>query len=281
MVTEPTTPPFFGTQARILISEWKALAKLIISHSIPAKEKPILNIEDLESFDIENLENINFGIADELPHIMAEKNIQTALQGPFGGMIRDKMAAYARLTRVRLEIHLSKEELFKNKRAKPEAERIPEKKLEKLNFSLLDEMQHQLDELTEQHNEQWREFIQHWTEMLIDFFAESKLLLTEREVKELQDEDVTTDLLPRFIEVGLKLPQKDYKQMNCADYLYLKMLLTTQSALSRQHLAHDDAQIQQKLQGFKSQLTKMQKEEQTILEEQKKQSTAVLSAVDL
>ncbi len=280
MVTEPSSPSFFGTQARILISEWKALAKLIISHSIPAKEKPILNIEDLESFNIENLEDINFGTSDELPHIMAEKNIQTALQGPFGAMIKDKMAAYARLTRVRLEIHLCKEELFKNKRAKPEAEQIPEKKLEKLNFSLLDNMQHQLDELSEQHNEQWREFIQHWTEILIDFFAESKLLLTEREIRELQDEDVATDILPRFIEVGLKLPQKDYKQMNCADYLYLKMLLTTQSALSRQHLAHDDAQIQQKLQGFKPQLAKMQKEEQKILEEQKNQSSTILSAID-
>ena len=279
MVTEPMS--FFGTQARILISEWKALAKLIISHSIAAKEKPILNIEDLESFDIANLEDINFGAPDELPHIMAEKNIQTALQGPFGGLIKDKMAAYARLTRVRLEIHLSKEELFKNKRAKPEGEQIPEKKLEKLNFSLLDNIQHQLDELTEQHNEQWREFIQRWTEILIDFFAESKLLLTEREIRELQDEDVATDLLPRFIEVGLKLPQKDYKQMNCADYLYLKMLLTTQSALSRQHLPHDDAQIQQKLQGFKPQLAKMQKEEQKIFEEQKNQSSTILSAVDL
>ncbi len=277
MTTEPMS--FFGTQARILISEWKALAKLIISHSIPAKEKPILNIEDLESFDIANLEDINFGVPDELPHIMAEKNIQTALQGPFGGLIKDKMAAYARLTQVRLEIHLSKEELFKNKRAKPEAERIPEKKLEKLNFSLLDNIQHQLDELSEQHNEQLREFIQRWTEILIDFFAESKLLLTEREITELQDEDVATDLLPRFIEVGLKLPQKDYKQMNCADYLYLKMLLTTQSALSRQHLPHDDAQIQQKLQGFKPQLAKMQKEEQKILEEQKNQSSTILNEV--
>jgi hypothetical protein len=280
MVTERSLH-FYSTQARILMAEWVILAKLIMAHSIPAKEKKVVSIEDLESFDIENLENINFGTSEELPHIMAEKNINIAMQGPFGAMLKEKMAVYAAISRVRLEIHVSKEELFKTKRTTPEEQRIPEKKLEKLSFSLLDELQNQLDELTQQHDQEWQEFIQSWTDALLAFFTQSQLTLTEREVKELKDEDIATELLPRFIEVGLKPPKPSYPQMSCTDYLQLKAFLTIQSALSRQHLPHDDAQIQQKLLGFKSELAKMQKQEQELLAEQKNLSAEILSRINL
>lgn len=269
-----------STQARILITEWKSLAKLIANHSTPMKEKPITHIEELENFDIENLENITFSTADEIPNTLSEKQIQTALQGPFGGLFKQKMSVYAKIARFRLEIHLSKEELFKGKRAiQPEAEQISAKKLEKLSFSQLDKIQADLDTLTEQHDQEWQEFIQEWTEKLIKFFAQSRLTLTERELKELRDEDIITELLPRFIEVGLKPPQKTYPEISFADYLYLKALLTTQSALSRQHLAHDDNEIQQKLQGFKSALTQMQKQEQELLEAQKQATLNLLGGI--
>lgn len=279
-MAEQRLPRFIGTQARILMTEWKAVAKLVVTHSVPAKEKPITNIEDLESFDIENLENITFSTADELPNILTEKQIQIALQGPFGGCIREKMSAYAKVARLRLEIHLSKEELFKGKRAvQPEAEQIPAKKLEKLNFAQLDSVQNDLDILTETHNQEWQSFIEEWTDYLLEFFSQSNLLLTEREIKELKDEDIATELLPRFIEVGIQLPKKDYSEMSFTDYLYLKALLTAQSALSRQHLPHDDSELQQKLKNFKSLSAQMQKQEQQLLEDQKKMTTDILSTI--
>ena len=275
-----TPPHLLGTQARILMTEWQALAKLIVAHSTPAKDKPITNLEELESFDIDSLENITFSTAEEIPHILAEKHIQAALQGPFGSLIKEKMAAYAKISRLRMEIHLSKEELFKTRRAEqPESERIPAKKLEKLSFSQLDDLQQQLDELTEQHNREWQEFIQQWTDHLIDFFSEAHLALTEREIKELKDEDIATELLPRFIEVGVKLPQKSYPQLSFTDYLYLKAMLTTQSALSRQHLAHDDAEIQQALSGFKSGFAQMREQEQLLSDQQKKMTASLISSL--
>ncbi len=273
-------PRFISTQARILITEWQALAKLIVSHSVPAKDKPITNIEDLESFDIENLENITFSTADELPNILSEKQVQTALQGPYGNLIREKMRAYSRIARFRLEMHLSKEELFKNKRATlAEQEQIPVKKLDKLSFTQLDQIQSELDNLTAEHDQQWREFIEEWSDHLIQFLNQTKLSLTERETKEFQDEDIATEILPRFIEVSLKLPKKDYAEMSCVDYLHLKALLTIQSALSRQHLAHDDNEIQQKLKDFKSMWSEMEKQEKALLENQKQLTEQVLSAL--
>jgi len=281
MAEQPPPPAFFGTQARILMTEWKALAKLIVAHSTPLKEKPITNLEDLESFDIENLENITFSTADELPHILAEKAIQTALKGPFGGLIKAKMSAYARIARLRLEIHLSKEELFKHKRAKqPEEAQISAKKIEKLSFTQLDQIQNDLDLLTTEQDREWQHFIQEWTEKLIQFFIKIHLSLTEREIKELKDEDIANELLPRFIEVGMKLPQKSYPSMSFTDYLHLKALLTTQSALSRQHLPHDETEIRRKLQDFKSELGQMQTQEQQLLDEQKKSTQSILSSIE-
>ena len=267
-----------GTQARILITEWQAVAKLIAAHSIAAKEKPIANIEDLESFDIDNLENLTFSTADELPNILSEKQIQTSLQGPYGAFLKEKMSAYAKIARLRLEMHLSKEELFKTRRIPiPEAEQIPAKKLEKINLSDLEEKQTALDQLTEEHDQEWRAFIESWTQKLIQYFSQAKLALTEREIKELNDDDIITEVLPRFIEVGLKLPKKDYPEISFSDYLYLKALLTTQSALSRQHLPHDDNEIQQRLKNFKPILSQMEKQEQEMLADQKKLTLAILA----
>lgn len=272
---------FFGTQARILMTEWKGLAKCIMDHSTAVKDKPITQFEDLENFDIENLENINFSTADEIPNILPEKNIQTALQGPYGSLIRQKLSAYGKIARLRLEIHLSKEELFKNKRANlPEEHKISVKKIEKFDFTQLDEIQYKLDELTEHHDLQWREFLAEWTNQLLEFLVHSQLAMTDREVKELQDEDLSTEILPRFIEVGLKLPKKDYSQMTFVDYLYLKAMLIIQSALSRRHLEHTDALIQKKLQEFQTELNTMQDQESQLLKLQDEQTHSVISPIE-
>lgn len=272
---------FFGTQARILMTEWKGLAKCIMDHSTPVKDRPVNPLEDLENFDIENLESINFSTADDLPNILAEKNIKVALQGPYGAMIQQKMAAYAKIARLRLEIHLSKEEIFKGKRAiLAEEQKIPVKKIEKFNFTQLDEIQYSLDEAVVQHNTEWNEFIEVWTNQLIDYLVKSQLSMTDREVKDLQDEELITDILPRFHEIGMKLPRKDYPKMTFSDYLYLKAMLITQSALSRQHLEHTDAQVQKKLQGFQAELAQMQEQEQKVLQIQQELTDLIVSPLD-
>lgn len=272
--------PFLGTQARILITEWQIVAKLVAAHSITSKEKAITKIEDLESFDIENLENITFSTQDELPNILTEKQLQIALQGPYGSFLKEKITAFAKITRLRLEVHLSKDELFKDKRIViSEEEKISPKKISKLNFEKLDQAQQELSILTETHHQEWQEFIEDWTNQLLNFLYKSQLSLTEREMDELKSEDIANELLPRFIEVGVKLPKK-YLNMSFYDYLYLKSLLVIQSALSRQHLSHDDNELQQKLKGFKNSFAQMVKQEQQLLEEQKKMTEMLLSALD-
>src|SRR5579864_4249928 len=112
---EKSKPFFMSTSSRILMSEWKELAKCIVNHSTPLHEKPITNIEELESFDIENLENISLGTSSEDTHILTEKQIQVVLQGPYGAFLKQKLKYYANIARFRLEIYLNGEELFKNK----------------------------------------------------------------------------------------------------------------------------------------------------------------------
>ncbi|MBS0351079.1 MAG: hypothetical protein JSR33_07830 [Proteobacteria bacterium] len=269
---------FLGTQSRILITEWQGLAKIIVAHSVPSQEKVITNIEDLESFDIENLENITFSTGDEIPNILTEKHLNAALQGPYHGFILDKMRAYAYVARFRLELHLQKEEIFKNKRAVlDQSEQIPAKKLTKLTADQLDQMQSDLDQLTEQHDQQWRELINEWSDQLLSYFQQSQVSLTEREINGMKEEDVAAEILPRFIEIGLKLPEKDYSTLSCADYLYLKTLLTLQSALSRQHQVHELKDIEEKIKKYKTVWGEIEKHEKALLSQQLKTTEEVIS----
>lgn len=268
---------FLSTQSRILLTEWQSLAKVIVAHSVASKEKPITNLEELESFDIENLENITFSTAEEFPNVLSEKQINTALQGPFGALIKEKMSGYATIARFRLELHLNKEDMFKNKRAPlAEKEKIPEKKMSKINFSELDRMQKELDTKTIEHNQEWLDFIHEWTEALINYLIHANVKLTEREVQDLHTEDIATELLPRFRELGMTLPQKEYPSMSFADYLILKAELAVQSALSRRHLPHGHSEIQETLKNFKPHLTTMQNQEQQLLSLQQKTTAALL-----
>lgn len=272
----------FSTQTRILLTEWKAITKLIVDHSIPAKEKPISHIEELENFDIEHLENLTFSTAEAFPHILSEKQIATALQGPYGAHIRQKMAAYAKNARFRLELHLNKEEMFKNKRlVLPPEEQLSPKKLLKLSFNDLDKIQNELDSLTKEHDAQWRAFLQDWTKHLANFLVTSGgVPLTEREHKELHDEDIATELLPRFIEVGLATPEPSYPQLNFSTYLYLKAMLAVQSALSRQHLPHGESEIDNILKKYKSEWATMENQERDGLEKQKEITQSALQPLD-
>jgi len=61
----------------------------------------------------------------------------------------------------------------------------------------------------------------------------------------------------------------------------LKALLTAQSALSRQHLPHDDHEIQQKLKNFEPILEQMKTKEQEMLAEQKNLNMGVLEGLPI
>lgn len=261
---------FLSTQARILISEWKELAKCIISHSTPLHEKPITNLEELENFDIENLENITLGTSSEDTHILSEKQITVALQGPFGAFLNQKIASYAKVARFRLEIHLKSEELFKGKRTTLAAEdQISEKQLKKITFSELTATQKQLEDLVVEHENEWLEFIKNWTETLIEYFKSSNLPLTDREIKDLYDENLATEILPRFSDLSMQLPKKKYPTMAFIDYLILKSHLAIQSSLSRRHLSHEELDILDILRNFKPQFELMKQQEEALLSSQK------------
>lgn len=271
---------FLGTQTRILLSEWKALAKIIVAHTTLVKEKPITNIEELESFDIDNLENLTFMTPSEAPHILSEKQIRSVLQGPFGVIVKQFMSAYAEISRYRLELHLSKEDLFKTKRATLSTEhQIPSQRLVNLTFAKLEESQLQLDDLTSTHEQEWQNFIQKWSDELIKFLIKGKAIITEREINELQTEELANDIIPRFIELSMKLPKSEYPSMSFTEYLQLKAHLAVQSALSRQHLPHTEADLQEVLKNFKSSFNSMQQQEKQLQTQQQQQIQRILSGL--
>ena len=273
---EKTKQFLLSTSFRILISEWKELAKCIVNHSTPLHEKPITNIEELESFDIENLENISLGTSSEDTHILTEKQIYVVLQGPYGAFLKQKISHYAKIARFRLEIYLNGEELFKNKRTNlPLEDQVNEKKLKKINFSDLNAAYAELEQILIEHDNEWAEFIRRWTSTLLEYLERNKLELTEREIKELYDESLATEMLPRFIELSMKLPKKEYSEMSFADYLVLKAHLGIQSSLSRRHLSHEELDILDVLRNFKPQLEQMRAEENELLTHQETKNAEI------
>lgn len=258
------------------MSEWRELAKCIVNHSTPLHEKPITNIEELESFDIENLENISLGTSSEDTHILTEKQIHVVLQGPYGAFVKQKISHYAKIARFRLEIYLNGEELFKNKRTTlPAEDQINEKKLKKINFSDLNTAHTQLEQILIEHDNEWTEFIKKWIGVLLEYLERTKLPFTDRETKELYDESLATEILPRFIELSMALPRKEYTEMSFSDYLILKAHLAIQSSLSRRHLSHEELDILDVLRNFKPQLEEMKTEETELLINQESANDAI------
>ena len=149
-----SNPHNYSSYARILISDWKVLAELVNNHTAFIKKTaqgkaPTTSLEDP-------------------PEILDQRQLEDAVNGPYSAFFKTAFSAYARLSRVKMELNLRENEVFKDGRAEISPDlKLPSKLIEGLNFAKLDEIANLLNDITREHNDQWLQALSAWCNTLI------------------------------------------------------------------------------------------------------------------
>lgn len=214
-----------------------------------------------------------------LPTLLTVKQIQTTLEGPYHQFIKIMLTAYAKVARLRYEKYINKENIYKDQRARLAADLIiSETVINRITFAGLKQAQEKLDEFTLEFHEAWQQFYSDIIDHMVEKLKHDHFNFTEYEIKELHDEEPLTELLSRFIELNIK-PPVHHMPINFIQYLSLKLHLTLNNSLSRQHLPHSDSDIQQILKKYKSDFNQISKNEKNLIQQQQKLVTEVLKTL--
>jgi len=256
---------FIGTHARITLSDWPVLADLVIKHSQLIKEQVH------ESQDPEET---------PLPHVISKREIEDAIEGPMQDFFKEKITAYAKISRIQLNLTMLEDEAFKDRRAKlTDEDKVPKNILENTSTFELAKIQHELDELTRTHEEQWQQHREQWNQLILEHLNEQGLALSEIEMKEFVDPEPISELLERYVALNIELPKTRKSEMNFANYLTLKANIAIQSALSRQHMPHASSDIQKALSKLKADFNNIAKAETELLNNQKSATAEIIASI--
>lgn len=245
---------FFGTHARIILSDWPALAQLLIRYSTPVK----VSIKKDKT------------TAPPSKAILTKAQIDEALISPFHTFLKPHINAAATLYRYKLELAVQEDEALKEQLPKLDDEQaLPPETLEKISVNHSEKIQTGLNTLLGEQNQQWNEALLMWKEMLVTALEKNGVSLSDLEYKELQNQETTTELLDRFVELNIDLPKTRKSKMTFHKYLTLKIDLSIQSALSRTQKPHAQSDIQKILKKIKTPLEMIRKQEIQIAAQQK------------
>lgn len=190
---------------------------------------------------------------------LTQDEIDAALEGPLGDFFRQKISAYAKIMQDANRFAKSGEEAFKS---------LVDSNLPLKSGGEIDKALTELTELTEEHYQEWLSQWQQFAELLIKSLENKKTLLNKIEAEDLIRQESLSELYKRYNDLHLELPRIKSKTMNLENYLYLKTYLAIQSALSRQHLPHEPADIQAILKSLKKDFQSISQAEKALLKSQ-------------
>ncbi len=251
-MTDKKQDHFIDTSARIIFSDWKILANIAVKHSTSVKDMLQANAEESSPFTI-----------------LSDTQVAEALAGPFGHFFKQKMSAYARISRMQMELNISKEDVFKGKRAPhAEAKALPKKQIDKFTLADVENIQNKLDTLTNEHITQWEEQLSLWKQQLVEQLTQQDQALSDIEIKEINDPEPLSELLDRFTNLSVELPKVKKGDVTFTSYLTYKAQLAIHSSLSRKQLPHQADDIKKVLKKLKAFFDQVQKQEQALIEQQ-------------
>lgn len=263
-MTRKNDEKIIGTHARITLSDWHVLAKLIAKHGALIKDRPQQEGAETES----------------TPSVLSQREIDDAFNGPLQHFFKQASTTYAAIARVRIHLNMREDEAFKDKRADiPEEDKVPENILEQASISDLNKIQNELDDLMLAQSEHWEQCLEAWNNHLLQRLSDIGLSLSDIEIKEFYDPEPISELSDRFVSLNIPLPKMRKSEMNFSTYLTLKSDIAIQSALSRQHLPHQQSDIQKLLKQLKTDFNDIRQQEQEILMGQKAASTQVIANI--
>ena len=253
-MTQENSDYAISTYARVVLSNWQALAKLFV----------------VRSTEIKDLANpFSAPAADEPLDILSDEQIAAVLAGPYAPFFRLKMAAYARIAQLKMELTIKEDELWQ---AANHESKVSAGQLEATSTAELDTKLKQLSEQLDQHYQQWQHQMGIWQQDILMKLNMLDVGLSDLEIKEFKDEETLPELLARFTELSLDKPKMKSDQINFEAFFRLKATLLIHSSLSREHKPHATEDIQKILKQLKSELTNIAKLEKQLLAHQQQET---------
>ena len=245
-------PHFINTYQRVLLSDWQTMAKLLFKHSALLKQGGY------------NEKEFN----EDPTNVLTDRQINDSLQGPYSAFFLSHIQTFSKLARWRMAAHIEKEDSLKdNLSSLDKTLKIPLKKIETVGIDGIKELEEQLNELVSTHNQEWEGQLFFWQISITGALKSDGLELAEIETDDFNAPEPLSELLERYKGLNLE-PIKVNYPLCFADYFRLKAYLLIQSALSRQHLAHDDKTIQKNMKILKKPLQEIEKSEKKLLNTQ-------------
>lgn len=247
-----TNNKFIPTDTKILINEWQTLHDKIVENAQLVKIK---KTEEASS------------------SLLSEQQLNDALNGPLQYFFKQKLKAYATISKVRLLLTTTQDDIFKNN----PHDKVSLKDLEKINTAELDKMQQTLNELTKAHYQQWQEKRKSWDQQLTLAMTANNISLSEIEIKELKDKEPLSELMDRFIDLNIKMPS--IEKMDFEQYLRLKVYLTIRNSLSRQQEPHDDEAITKLVKKLNREFNQIHQEEKQLIKTQRAETEDIIKSL--
>ncbi|WP_423062327.1 hypothetical protein [Candidiatus Paracoxiella cheracis] len=256
------TDSFISTDAKVLINDWQALHKIIEAHTQ-------LTTEQLEGDH-----------SSSLTTLLSERQLTDALAGPYQKFFKQKLSAYATIVKLRLEITLQEDESLKIPDDDAQETNSTFKALlEKYTLNDLNKIQAELDQLTNEHNEQWETQLAEWNQQLLMSVIANQIPLTNIEIEAFKDKEPLSELINLYNDLNIDLPKLDFADFNFEQYLKLKLELVIRSSLHRRHEAHELTDISRIMKKFKSDFATIHQQEQQLVEKQKVDTQRIVEPI--
>lgn len=256
----------FSTYTRLLVSDWRALNKLLAEFTRPVKE---MHDEDSDESRDDT----------DMPKAISPTTLQDAFDGPYHAFFQTKFDAYAKLTRLRMELNIRENDIFKGQRGALDDIPAPSKKLiESTTLTKLDDIYQALDELTQVHADQIRSIIHEWNGLLLESLRNNEIELSILELSEFQTLEPMSELRDRYTHFKLKMARSK-NDMSFNEFFQLRIRLIILNALSRQHQVPDEKDITAILKKMKSTFDAIKKQEQALFSQQKSETSEVLKDI--
>ena len=166
-------PNFITTDQRVLLSDWQTMAKLLFKHSSLLKHGGY------------NEQEFN----DDPTNVLTDQQISDSLQGPYSAFFLSHINAFSHLARWRMAAHIEKEDsLNDNLDSLDKKLKIDPKKIEALGDNGIKELEEHLNELVDNHCQQWEGQLFFWQMSITgalkadtSLFANAKFSCTRRD----------------------------------------------------------------------------------------------------
>lgn len=251
-MSEISTKPFASTTNLALINEWPSIRSIIATNASTIATK--------QKLDVEAFENL-------MPLISAEQ-FDDAVRGPLHPFINKLLSTYALIAKVKLKLIISQDENLGPHIRNQEVDLPDSINIKETNQAALDKMRYNLDELAKEQHQHWQEQIEGWGQQLVMQLTMNDISLSEMEINSLSQLETRSELEAQFTDLHLDLPKLKNDRLYFADYFRLKVILAIRSSLSRQHKAHELADIQKLLKIVKNDFKQISQQEREIITKQ-------------